>query len=99
MRETLIMRRNYPSDPELQPIKGVFVFKGEGEESASKALELLKSMRFEVLSSLENRVTIKASRGRLQEIKRCWLSNDQENNLSVLLNQQVTQIIIGGNVN
>lgn len=93
------MRRSYPSDPVLQPIKGVFVFKHDGEEHFSKAIELLKSMHCEVLSSLENRITIKTSRGKLQEIKRCWLSNDQENALSVTLNQQVSQIIIGGNIN
>jgi hypothetical protein len=93
------MRRSYPSDPALQPIKGVFVFKRNGEEHILKALELLKSMHCEVLSSLENRVTVKTSRGKLKEIKRCWLSNDQENQLSVQLNQQVAQIIIGGNVN
>jgi hypothetical protein len=93
------MRRSYPSDPTLQPIKGVFVFKHTEEEHILKALELLRSMHCEVLSSLENRITIKTSRGKLQEIKRCWLSNDQENHLSVQLNQQVSQIIIGGNVN
>ena len=93
------MRRSYPSDPVLQQIKGVFVFKHDGEEHHLKAIELLKSIHCEVLSSLENRITIKTSRGKLQEIKRCWLSNDKANALSVTLNQQVTQIIIGGNIN
>ena len=93
------MRRNYPLDPLLQPIKGVFVFKDEGESETLKALELLKSMHCEVLSSLGNRITIKTSRGKLQEIKRCWLSKNKENELSVSLNRQVAQIIIGGNIN
>lgn len=92
------MRRNYPSDPMLQPIKGIFIFQ-EGDEFADKAVELMKNLRCEVTSTRENRVTVKTSRGNLQTIKKNWLatSKDDKDPVSQELKQCITQIIIGGN--
>lgn len=92
------MQRSYPKNPLLQRVKGVFIFKDELEEHTQTASELLKTLQCEVLSTRENRITISTSRGNLQTIKQCWLSNDPKNALSQQLNQRVNQIIIGGNL-
>lgn len=92
------MRRSYPSDPLLQRVKGVFIFNDEVEEGPQKSLELLKTLKCEVLSSLENRITVSTSRGNLQNIKKSWLSPDPNDNLGKELKQCVSQIIMGGNI-
>lgn len=91
------MQRSYPRNPLMQRVKGVFVFKSEPEDHHQKALELLKSLQCEVISSRENRITISTSRGNLQNIKKSWLSQE-DNTMSRQLNQRVAQIIIGGNL-
>jgi hypothetical protein len=92
------MQRSYPKNPLLQRVKGVFVFKSELPDCVQQSSGLLKTLQCEVLSSHNNRITISTSRGNLQNIKQCWLSNDPGNDLSRQLNQQVSQIIIGGNL-
>lgn len=91
------MNRNYPRNPALQPIKGIIVFHAM-DELASKAEALLKTLCCEVLSSHENRFTVKTSRGNLQSIKQRWLDNKQDSPISEELNACVSQIIIGGAV-
>lgn len=92
------MRRSYPSDPLLQRVKGVFIFNTEEEPGQQKSLELLKTLKCEVLSSLENRITVSTSRGNLQNIKKSWLSPDPNDNLGKELKQSIAQIIMGGNI-
>lgn len=92
----VIMQQRHPANPLLQRIKGVFVFKKGWEDLAQKAPDLLKTLHCDVLSSRDNRVTISTSRGNLQNIKQCWLSNDAGNALSQQLKDCVEQIIIGG---
>lgn len=93
-----MFQRNYPNNPLLQPVKGVFIFKRDGDGYAESALELLKSMRCQIISVKDNRMTVSTSRGNLQTIKQCWLSKDTSDDLSNALNRQVDQIIIGGNL-
>jgi hypothetical protein len=95
--EVCILTRNYPRNPLSQPIKGIFIFHQEVDEFAVKAQELMKTLRCEVMTSYENRITVKTSRGNLQSIKQSWLDNDDANVLSKTLNASVSQIIIGGN--
>lgn len=83
------------TDPALQTIKGIFFFKQWEENDTSQALELLKSVSCEVVTVNNNRVTVSAMRGKLQEIKESLLSNNSTK-LSVSLNAQVSKIIIGG---
>ena len=92
------MRRSYPSNPLLQRVKGVFVFNEENEEEVQKSLELLKTLKCEVLSSLGNRITVSTSRGNLQSIKKSWQSDDPGNDLGQELRQAISQIIMGGNI-
>lgn len=90
------MKRNYPSNPLLQPIKGIFVL-NQGEEVLNKTVLLLKVLRCEVMSQHENRITVKTSRGNLQAIKQTWLSKEDETAVGKELSDYVSQIIIGGN--
>lgn len=94
-----MQQRSHSGNPQVQPVKGIFVFSGKGEDAMPKALDLLKSMHCRVLSSLNNRITITTSRGNLQKIKQSWLSKSEKSSLSVALKQQVSHIIIGGDVN
>jgi len=91
------MRRSYPSDPLLQRVKGVFIF-NNAQEEPDKSIELLKTLKCEVLSSLDNRITVSTSRGNLQNIKKIWLSEDANDSLSQDLKQHIAQIIMGGNM-
>lgn len=93
------MKRTYPTNPLIQTVKGVFVFQGEDDEALNEAHELLKNMRCQVISAKENRITVTSSRGNLQSIKASWLAGNAEGTLSNELSRQVSQIIIGGNVN
>jgi hypothetical protein len=92
------LNRNYPRNPALQPIKGIFILH-KGSDFATKAQELMKTLRCEVMASHESRITVKTSRGNLQSIKQSLLNNDPNNTLSQALNASVSQIIIGGNAN
>jgi hypothetical protein len=69
------------------------------DELASNAKALLKTLCCEVLSTHDNRYTIKTSRGNLQSIKRRWLEKRLDTAISQELNICVSQIIIGGSVN
>jgi len=91
------MQQSY-SNPQNQPIKGVFIFKNMEEGARSKALDLLKSVHCRVISSVKNRVTVTSSRANLQKIKRSWLAKSDRSDLSIALNDQISQIILGGNV-
>lgn len=91
-----LLKRNYPANPLLQPIKGIFVFQ-KGDEYPERALALMKTLRCEVMSSHDNRITVKTSRGNLQSIKQSWLAANGENAVSKELGACVSQIIIGGN--
>lgn len=91
------MQRSFPKDPSLQRVKGVFIFK-DGMDGIQNGLELLKTLQCEIISSRENRITVSASRGNLQNIKQSWLSKDPKDDLSRKLNHRVMQIIIGGNL-
>lgn len=95
------MTRNYPKNPALQPVKGIIVFHANmhaENELTTKAGALLKTLCCEVLSSHENRFTVKTSRGNMQSIKQRWLDNHSDA-LSQELAACVSQIIIGGAVN
>ena len=83
------------TNPALQTIKGIFVFKQWEENDVSQALELLKSISCEVITVSNSRVTVSAMRGKLHEIKECWQSNNSTK-LSLALNAQVSKIILGG---
>ena len=89
------MYRTTTTDPALQTIKGIFIFKQLDENDAALALELLKSISCEVVTVTNNRITVSAMRGKLHEIKACWLSNNSTK-LSLSLNAQISKIIIGG---
>jgi hypothetical protein len=89
------LNRNYPSNPALQPIKGIFVFY-PADELADKAQALLKTLSCQVLSSHDNRFTVKTGRGNLQAIKQRWMDNNPNNVLSQQLHASLSQIIIGG---
>ena len=92
------MTRNYPKNPAFEPIKGIIVFRSI-DELASKAEVLLKSLHCEVLSSHENRFTVKTSRGNLQAIKQRWQDDELDNSARQELKTIISQIIIGGAVN
>lgn len=68
------------------------------DELALKAQTLLKTLCCEILSTHENRFTIKTSRGNLQSIKQKWQDNRLDNPISQELTACVSQIIIGGAV-
>lgn len=91
------MNRNYPRNPAFEPVKGIIVFHAV-EEFTAKAEALLKTLCCEVLSTHENRFTVKTSRGNLQSIKQRWLANKLDTHTSQELNSCVSQIIIGGAV-
>jgi hypothetical protein len=81
--------------PESQQIKGIFVFQN-GVDVYNKALKLMKTLDCTILTDNVSRMMIKTSRSNLQLIKKCWLSNNKGNALSIELNDCVSQIIIGG---
>lgn len=91
------MNRNYPRNPAFQPVKGIIVFHAM-DELATKAETLLKTLCCEVLSTHDNRFTIKTSRGNLQSIKQRWQDKTLESPISQELAASVSQIIIGGAV-
>lgn len=62
---------------------------------AAKAQALFKALCCQVMSTHENRFTVKTSRGNLQSIKKRWLDNS-DSAISQELNACVSQIIIGG---
>ena len=68
------------------------------DELASKAEVLLKNLCCEVISTHENRFTVKTSRGNLQAIKQRWQDDKQDSPVSQELQASVCQIIIGGAV-
>lgn len=96
-RKSCAVTRNYPRNPALQPVKGIIIFHDENE-LVTKAGALLKTLCCEVISSHENRFTVKTSRGNMQSIKQRWLDNNSDA-LSQELTACVSQIIIGGAVN
>lgn len=89
------LKRNYPTNPLLQQVKGIFIFH-DADELDAKAQTLLKSLCCEVMTTHENRFTVKTSRGNMQAIKKRWLENSPENEISRELHACVSQIIIGG---
>ncbi|HEY9687775.1 MAG TPA: hypothetical protein V6C52_12440 [Coleofasciculaceae cyanobacterium] len=89
------MNRNYPRNPAFQAVKGIFIFHST-DEMAEKAQALFKSLCCQVMSTHENRFTVKTSRGNMQSIKQRWLANNPDNAMSLELNACVSQIIIGG---
>jgi hypothetical protein len=90
-----MQQRKKLASPLGQQVKGVLKLH-EGADVYEQVVKLLKTLDCEVLAEAENRITIKASRGNLQSIKQCWLSNDKTNTLSQELNECITQITIGG---
>ena len=97
LRKVCILNRNYPKDPALQPIKGIIIFNAS-DQVVPRAEALLKNLCCNVLSTHENRYTIKTSRANLQAIKQRWQDNKPENPITQELNSIVSQIIIGGAV-
>lgn len=89
------MKRHYPSNPQLEPIKGIFVFSSE-DDSHTDGLALVKELHCEVLSDSGTRVTVKTSRGNLQSIKKWWQAQDEAHPMSQKLRACVSNIIIGG---
>jgi hypothetical protein len=88
------MKRQAGSNPLLQQIKGIFIFREDMAES-DQAFQLLKTLDCEVVNNHDSRVMIRTHRGNLQAIKKCWQSNDETNLLSKELNKCISQIIIG----
>jgi hypothetical protein len=91
------LTRNYPKNPAFESVKGIIIFHAV-DELTTKAESLLKTLCCEILSTHENRFTVKTSRGNLQSIKQRWLANRFETQISQDLNTCVSQIIIGGAV-
>ncbi len=89
------MQRKKAPSQECQNIKGIFIIQ-DGTDVYSKALDLMKSLECSILTDHINRMMIKTSRSNLQRIKKCWLSKDKGNAMSLKLNECFTQIIIGG---
>ena len=81
--------------PDLQAVKGVFVF-NPIDELTDRAQALLKSLNCEVIAVHGNRFTIKTKRGNIQTIKRDWLGKNRHNTVSKELALCVAQITIGG---
>ncbi len=96
--KSCVLTRNYPQNPALQPIKGIIIFNSI-DEMPSKAEALLKTLCCEVVSTHENRFTVKTSRGNLQSIKQRWLDNKLDSPINREMSACVSQIIIGGAAN
>ncbi len=88
--------RNRPENPLAQQVKGALILR-EGEEIATQTHNLMVSLNCQVLTTNNSRMMVKATRGNLQSIKKCWLAKDERNTLSQELNVCISQIVIFGN--
>jgi hypothetical protein len=88
------LTRNYPRNPATQPVKGIFIFQNV-DEMAEKAKALFKTLCCQVMTTHDNRFTVKTSRGNMQSIKQRWMDKS-DTAISQELNACVSRIIIGG---
>jgi hypothetical protein len=90
------LNRNYPINLARQPVKGIFVFHAV-DEMSDKAKALFKTLCCQIMTTHDNRFTVKTSRDNLQSIKQRWMDKS-DTAISQELNACVARIIIGGAV-
>jgi hypothetical protein len=88
------MKHHAHPDPLREPVTGIIIYI-DNKEQPEQLLKLLKTLDCEVVRHHSNRMTVKALRGKLQALKKCWTSNDPDNAVSKELNACVEKILIG----